>query len=176
MDENVLTSVLPQSCSLVDAALHDKLGDGEKTARDTLRTLSPNVHLMRLDVDGELSKNGGSVNVKRVNKKSALHRELLTRRAINASRFPSRRDDGAAASKLKRHNMSKTPLTYPKCRCFGRPMICSICLTRSVFCSVYRQTCMIVSVEWRPTLPYWRITTVSLIICHFTLASNFAEY
>ena len=143
MNENSPTSVLQQSNGFCETAPHSKLGDGEKT-RSTLQTLSPNVRLTRLDVDSELTRNGGSVNVRRVNKKSALHRELLTRRALSASRFPSRRNDGVTATKSRRHDASRSSSTQTKCRCFGRPMVCSICITRSDLCCIHDQMCQCV--------------------------------
>ena len=104
-------------------------GDREKMSRNTLQVLSPNICLPRLNIASELTKTGGSVNVRHINNESPLRRKLLTRRALNASHRPSHGDDSTAVSKSKRHNASKTSST---CRCFGRPMVCSICVTRSV--------------------------------------------
>ena len=146
VDENALTLELHQSCSLLETAKRNKQrgGDREKAACNMLRTLNPNVLLTRLNVDCVLSKNGGSVNVRRVHKKSALHHKLLTRHAMNAPRFPSHCDNSIAAAKSKRHNTSKTPLTHSKCRCFGKPMVCSMCITRSVFCCIHDKMCCVV--------------------------------
>jgi len=107
-------------------------GEWEKTARNTLQTLNPNVCLTRLNVDCELTKAGSGVSVGRVTTESPLRRKLLTLRALNATRQPSCHDDGNMATKSKRHSALKSSSSRPNCRCFGRPMICSICLTRYV--------------------------------------------
>ena len=133
-DENVNTSVLQQSHGLSELNSQIMLGNGEKIVRSTLQSLNPKVSLTRLNEksDCEPTKAGGSVSVRRVSVESPLCRELLVRCALSASRRPSRHDDSAMATRSKRHQASKTSSTRPKCRCFGRPSVCSICLTRSI--------------------------------------------
>jgi len=123
--ENRPTPALQLSDSLCDVKSLNIHGDAEKLSRDTLRTLSPNVCLTRLNVDHDLAKTCASVAVKHTNVKSPLRRDLLMRRALNDSHY---HDDIAMATKSKRHSASKS---RAKCRCFGRPMVCSVCITRS---------------------------------------------
>ena len=79
---------------------------------------------------------------------SPLHRGLLTRRVLSASRRQSRYDDtmvtkthhndSATATKSKRHSASKMSSARSYCRCFGRPSVCSICLTRFVLTTYHK--------------------------------------
>ena len=128
-DETLQTSTSRQSHTLCEASSLIVRVEDDKMARNTLRTLNPNIYLTRLNVDGDLMKVGGSISVGRVSTESPLRRKLLTRRALNATQCPARCDDSTAAAKSKRHSASKTSST---CRCFGRPMVCSVCITRSV--------------------------------------------
>jgi len=130
-DENLETSAEQQSHSLYETCAHG--GDGEKTGRSMLRTLNPNVCLTRLNIESELMKTSSHVNVARASTESPLRRELLTRRALNTTRHPPGRQDSNAATKSKRNSASKT---RANCRCFGRPLVCSVCLTRSWLCQL----------------------------------------
>jgi len=128
VDENEHKSSLQQSHTL-----HEMNSlNTEKTSRNTLQIKNLNVVLTRLAIDGELKKNGGSISAGLVAAtESPLRRKLLKRCALNGAHHPSRQHDGAATSKSRQHNALKTS-SRSNCRCFGRPMVCSVCLKRFV--------------------------------------------
>ena len=137
MDENLATASSQQSQASCDASSLNVRADVKNTSRDTLRALNPNICLTRLSIDHELTKTGSSVGktgagvgVSRVSTESPLRRKLLTRRALTASHQTTHVNDVVTtAAKAKRHGASKMSAS---CRCFGRPMVCSICLARFV--------------------------------------------